>query len=161
MKSHSLPALLAIALFVCCGTARQTPQQKAEEEKTSQAVRQKLDERSYRIDVTYMMPMRGPSQAVNAYSITVDGSTIDSHLPYFGEAHNIPYGGGKGLTFKEEMESYKDNGWKKDCRNIVIQVKNEEDSYVFTLDVFDNGEVSVQVHCQNRDDISYRGALNF
>ena len=160
MKPYSFLAVMAITLFVSCGTTRQTPRQQAQEKQAAQAVQQKLDERSYQIDVNYMMPMRGPSQAVSVYSIKVDGSTIDSHLPYMGEARNVPYGGGKGLTFKEEIESYTDNGWKKDCRNIVIKVKNEEDNYVFTLDIYNNGEAYIQVHSQNRDDISYRGTLN-
>ena len=160
MKHYPILALLAIAVLVSCGTTSQTPQQKsAAEARTAQSIQKMLDERSFQIDVYYMIPLRGGSKSVTTYSITVDGSTIDSHLPYLGDAQNIPYGGGKGLNFKEEIASYSDQGVKKDCHTIVINVKNEEDSYVYTLGIFDNGEVSIHVNSRNRDDISYLGRI--
>ena len=160
MKHYSIFALLALAVFVSCGTTRQTPQEKsAAEARTAQSIQKMLDERSYQIDVYYMIPMRGGSKSVTTYSITVDGSVIDSHLPYMGDAHNIPYGGGKGLNFNEEIASYEDQSVKKDCHTIVINVKNEEDTYVYTLGIFDNGEVSIHVNSRNRDDISYLGRI--
>lgn len=160
MKHYSIFALLALAVFVSCGTTRQTRQEKsAAEARTAQSIQKMLDERSYQIDVYYMIPMRGGSKSVTTYSITVDGSVIDSHLPYMGDAHNIPYGGGKGLNFNEEIASYEDQGVKKDCHTIVINVKNEEDTYVYTLGIFDNGEVSIHVNSRNRDDISYLGRI--
>ena len=160
MKHYSIFALLALAVFVSCGITRQTPQEKsAAEARTAQSIQKMLDERSYQIDVYYMIPMRGGSKSVTTYSITVDGSVIDSHLPYMGDAHNIPYGGGKGLNFNEEIASYEDQGVKKDCHTIVINVKNEEDTYVYTLGIFDNGEVSIHVNSRNRDDISYLGRI--
>ncbi len=154
-------ALLALAFLSGCGTAAKTPEEKsADRERTARLVRQMLDERAFDIDIIHMMPLRGSSRAVTGYSITVDGSTIDSHLPYQGQARNVPYGGGKGLTFKEEIESYTDGGQKKDSRTLVITVKNEEDNYVYNLEIFDNGEASVHVRARNRDSISYRGRMN-
>ena len=160
MKHFSLLALLAIAVSVSCGTTRQTSEQKsAEEARTSQSIEKMLADRSFQIDVYYMIPFRGGSKSVTTYSITVDGSTIDSHLPFVGDAQNIPYGGGKGLNFKEEIASYTDEGVKKDCHTIVINVKNEEDTYVYTLGIFNNGEVSIHVNSRNRDNISYLGRI--
>lgn len=160
MKHYPILILLATALLVSCGTTRQTPQEKsAAEARTAQSIQKMLDDRSFQIDVYYMIPLRGGSKSVTTYSITVDGSTIDSHLPYQGDAQNIPYGGGKGLNFKEEIASYTDQGVKKDCHTIVINVKNEEDTYVYTLGIFDNGEVSINVNSRNRDNISYLGRI--
>lgn len=154
-------ALLSLAVLSGCGTTRQTPQEKSEAQaQTARRIQQMLDERAFDIDIIYMMPLRGSSRAVTGYSITVNGSTIDSHLPYQGQARNVPYGGGKGLTFKEEIESYTDSGLKKDSRSIVITVKNEEDNYVYNLEIFDNGEASLHVRARNRDSISYRGRMN-
>ncbi len=116
-----------------------------------------LDKRSYQIDVNYMIPHRGEAQTVSSYSITVDGSTIVSQLPYVGQAWSIPYGGGTGLNFKGNIDSYEDKGFQKDCRTIVLGVKNDEDSYVYTLNVYDNGTVYINVSCRNRDSINYNG----
>ena len=151
---------MAVAVLAGCGISKQTPQEKsAEEARTAQAIQQMLQERSFQIDVYYMIPLRGGSKSVNSYSITVDGSTINSHLPYVGDARSIPYGGGKGLTFKDDIDSYVDKGVKKDCHTIVIKVKNEEDTYVYTLGIYDNGEVSINVNSRNRDNISYLGRI--
>lgn len=157
MKRILFLALLAFTAFTACGVAGQTAQQ---QQQTAQAIQQMLDQRSYSIDVYYMIPLRGPAKSVTEYSLSVDGDVIDSHLPYVGQAQSAPYGGGKGLNFEETVKSYADKGWKKDCRTIVMDVRNEEDDYVFNLDIFDNGEVSIRVHCNNRDDINFQGRLS-
>lgn len=162
MKHGMITALvLAVLALTACGTTRQTAQEKrAEQERIAQSVRKVLDERSFQIDIDYMIPQRGGAQSVSAYSITVKGDTIDSHLPYRGEAWSIPYGGGSGLSFQGKIEKYTDNGFQKDRRNITINVRNQEDAYVYTMDIFDNGSADIHVHCQNRDDISYHGTLS-
>ena len=152
-------ALLA-ALFSlsACGVSAQTPEEKAADART---IRKMLDKRSYQIDVNYMIPQRGEAQSVSSFSLTVDGSSIDSQLPYAGQAWSLPYGGGKGLNFKGEIDSYEDKGSLKDGRTIVLGVKNDEDSYVYTLTVYDNGTVYINVSCRNRDSISYNGNICF
>lgn len=160
MKHKLILGFVALAIVSACGVSQQTAQRRvAEQNKVTQTVRQKLDGRSYQIDINYMMPLRGGAKAVNNYSVAVNESTIDSHLPYVGEARSVPYGGGKGLTFKDKIESYTDSGWVKDKRTIVVKVKTDEDSYIYTLEVFDNGSASVRVSSRNRDEISYMGRI--
>lgn len=153
MKAKSIFTIIVVAVSVCCGAAAQTPQEQ-------KAIQQALDERSYEIEINYMIPMREMAQSVSGYSLTVEGDSIDSQLPYIGQAQNIPYGGGKGLSFQADINSYTDKGLDKDCRTIVIDARNEEDHYVYTLDFYDSGDASVSVRCDNRDDISFRGYLN-
>ena len=153
-RNFAVALLAALFSVSACGISAQTPEEK---EADAQTIRKMLDKRSYQIDVNYMIPQRGEAQAVSSYSITVDGSTIVSQLPYAGQAWSIPYGGGKGLNFKGEIDSYEDKGFQKDCRTIVLGVKNDEDSYVYTLNVYDNGTVYIHVACRNRDSISFNG----
>lgn len=160
MKKSLIPVLVALALVTGCGVSQQTAQRRNEEQKrVAQTVQRKLDGRSFEIDINYMVPMRGGAKAVSNYSVKVDEATLNSHLPYLGEATSVPYGGGKGLTFKDKIESYSDSGWNNDRRTIVVKVKNEEDSYVYTLEIFNNGAASVRVNSKNRDDISYMGYI--
>lgn len=160
MRHFTVIALLAFVI-TACGVSRQSPQEKrAEQERIAQTVQQMLDNRSYRIDVDYMLPLRGRSQSVTSYSVTIKENTIDSHLPYFGNVRSVPYGGGKGLVFTEDIAYYTDYGVNNDRRTIVINVKNDEDNYVYTLEIFNNGEASIYVQCRNRDNIRYRGSLN-
>ena len=49
----------------------------------------------------------------------------------------------------------------KDKRHIEIEVKNDEDTYIYTLEVFDNGSSSIDVLARHRDRISYTGDMEF
>ena len=150
---------MSLPLVAGCGTFRQTPE---EQQRVAEAVNRQLDARDYRIDVNYMIPLRGGGKAVTgSYSITVEDTVIDSHLPYMGVARNVPYGGGKVLSFKDEIDEYVDNGWDQKGRRIVsFSTNNDEDIIVYTLTVFDNGQTDIQVHCRNRDDISFIGTMD-
>lgn len=155
-RSFAVALLAALFSLPACGISAQTPEEK---EADAQTIRKMLDKRSYQIDVNYMIPQRGEAQSVSSFSLTVDGSTIVSQLPYAGQAWSIPYGGGKGLNFKGKIDSYEDKGSLKDGRTIVLGVKNDEDSYVYTLNVYDNGTVYIHVACHNRDSISFNGYI--
>lgn len=158
MKHIGIFAVLAaLLLTTSCGLSARTPQ---EEQQDAALVQQILDSRSYEISIDYMTPLRGPGRSVSGYySIVIEGDTIQSCLPYFGQARSVPYGGGDGLNFKADIQKYTDKGMKGDRRTIVINVENEGDKLVYTLTVFDNGTTDVRVDCRNRDDISYRGTL--
>ena len=94
----SLILILSAALMICgCSSMRLTPEEKAQIETT---VQENLDNRKYVIEVDQMVPLRGGSRHVTNYSVEVDGDKLKSHLPYFGAAWNLPYGGGQGLTFE-------------------------------------------------------------
>ena len=156
----SIAAIIGIALLFACGSARQATKS-AEEQADAKLVAQKLDARQYTIDITYMMPQVGPSKPVDNYSIKVDGENFESWLPYAGRATGVPYGGGKGLTFKDTIDEYKDSGWDGDKRVVTMTVSNDEDTYTYILTVFDNGSAILNVNARNRDSISYNGNMVF
>ena len=137
---------------------RQTPEEKA---RIAQVVNENLDACRYRINIDYMTPRRGAGRAVTySYSLIVDGSKVDSHLPYVGVAYDIPYGGGKVLTFTDTIDEYYDTGWQKGRRVIKFATNNDEDIIIYSLTVYENGRVYVDVNCRKRDDISYRGMID-
>ena len=82
-----------------------------------------------------------------------------SYLPYFGRAYNVPYGGGKGLNFTAPIASYQEFLKRNGLRHIEIGVVNDEDTYLYTIEVFDNGSSSVDVHARQRERISYSGNI--
>jgi len=157
---HKILILAALALLVTgCGVLRQSPEEK---QRIAEAVMQRLDARDFRIDVNYMIPLRGGGRVISAgYSIAVkEGRIIDSHLPYIGAAYNVPYGGGKVLTFKDDIDEYSDSGWRNGLRTIAFRTDNDEDIIVYTLTVSSSGQTDIRVRSQNRDDISYRGVMD-
>ncbi|MBO5595611.1 MAG: DUF4251 domain-containing protein [Bacteroidales bacterium] len=156
---HLLTLLTALVVILLpgCAALRRSPEEKAAEKLR---IEQSLEAREYRIDVDYMLPLRGPGKSVTgSYSLTIDGSVVDSYLPYFGVAYNIPYGGGKALSFKGPIGEYRDSGWAKDRRTIIVSTDNGEDTLTYTITVFDDGTADISVRSRNREDIGFRGKI--
>ena len=162
MKKYvvKIVVLVAVIVFAACSTL--TPAQKAERRaKVEQAVNQALEEREYKIDIDMMYPRSGQARNVTSdYSLQVKGDSVYSYLPYFGRAYNIPYGGGKGLNFKSPITNYKSEKDQKGTTFIYFNVNNEEDYMEFKLEVFDNGNASIDLTPREREPISFSGKLD-
>jgi hypothetical protein len=152
-------ALLAAVLLGGCATSEERAAQKAEQVKKVTAA---LNRRQYKIAIARMYPMNGPSKTVTyGYSVEVKNDSLFSYLPYFGRAYNVPYGGGKGLNFSAPIGSYQEEVAKNGKRRIEIGLTNEEDTYLYILEVFDNGSSTVSVMSRQREQISYSGDMEF
>jgi len=152
-------ALLAAVLLGGCATSEGRAAQKAEQVKKVTAA---LNRRQYKIAIARMYPMNGPSKTVTyGYSVEVKNDSLFSYLPYFGRAYNVPYGGGKGLNFSAPIGSYQEEVAKNGKRRIEIGLTNEEDTYLYILEVFDNGSSTVSVMSRQREQISYSGDMEF
>ena len=88
------------------------------------------------------------------------GDTLISYLPYFGRVYWVPYGGGKGLNFMVTISSYEEWEKKNGLRHIEIGLKNEEDTYLYTIEVFSNGSATIDVMARQREQISYTGEMD-
>lgn len=156
--------VIAVALCGCAaytnadGTKMTKAQWAAMKE---QMVSEMLNNRRYKIDVSTMHPTRFPSKTLtSAFSLEVHGDTLVSVLPYLGRAYNIPYGGGKGLNFSAIIGQYKESKGKKDYRKVDISVTNDEDTYLFQLEVSVSGTASILVRSRNRDQITFTGTID-
>lgn len=106
--------------------------------------------------------MRGSSKNVSyGYSVEVRNDSLFSYLPYFGRAYEVPYGGGKGLSFEAPILHYQETMTKNKSRQIGIELTNEEDSYTYHITVFENGSSSIDVQARKRESISYSGEMIF
>ena len=153
--------MLTASLATACVTVspgEKEAKQKAVEEKVLQA----LKEKHYTIDVYMMYPQgRGGISVTSDYSVEVKGDTLVSYLPYFGRAYQVPYGGGKGLNFTEQIEHYSAKRDDKGRTTITIELTNDEDTYTYILTIFENGKATVDVRSEQREPISYSGELSF
>ena len=155
----SVMALTAWVMLVGCATAEERAARAAEHAK---AVKTALQERNYQIAVNRMYPSRGASKTVSSgYTVEVRNDSLISYLPYFGRAYDVPYGGGNGLNFSAPIRNYKESQTKSDLRHIEIDVKNDEDTYLYTLDIFDNGSTDINVRSRQREPISFSGQMEF
>lgn len=151
--------VMGVLVLVACSSL--TPAEKAERQaKRAQAVEQALAARHYRVSVNMMYPRNGKAKSVSSdYGLEVKGDTLVSYLPYFGRAYNVPYGGGKGLNFTETLTEYHSQKLSNGATQVLIKVKNEEDVYNFTLEIFDNGSTSIDLNSRERESINYSGNM--
>jgi len=127
----------------------------------AQVIKEKIDSKHYVINVDRMLPMSGQSrQLTSSYSLTIKGDTIISHLPYFGQAYSVPYGGGKGLVFEAPATVYTVSHDRKGTAKISFQTRSEDDVYRFNVQIFNNGSTTIQVTPNNRQSISFYGDLD-
>ena len=149
--------LVASVMLSGCATAEERTARAAEQ---AAKVRTALTERNYKISIDHMYPMKGGSKSVSfGYTVEVRNDSLFSYLPYIGRAYQIPYGGGKGLNFSERIGSYRESQKNSGERQIEINVTNEEDTYIYLIKVFSNGNSSIDVTSRQRDHISYSGEL--
>lgn len=157
MKNKLIIICTAIASIACaCGALSMTPEEKARYEA---AVQEHLDNRSFHIDVDMMYPLRGTSKHVATQSLKVKEDMVYSCLPYFGVAYSVPYGGGKGLHFEAGITGYVDTRPKADRRVIYLTTHNEEDHYLYTITVFNNGRADIEVRCRNLELVRFSGKV--
>ncbi len=93
------------------------------------------------------------------YGVELKGDSIYSHLPYYGRAYSIPYGGGDGLIFQEPVSNYTVKYDEKNKATITFTARSDEDRYDFRIEIFSNGSASLFVQPGNRQSINYQGNL--
>ena len=150
-----------MVLLSSCGSTNSLT--KAEREAAmAQQVQDALDARHYTIAVDWMKPLGGVPRQVNSdYELKVNGEELDCYLPYIGRAYRLPYGGGKGLNFKAQIQNYSIQQLTSNRSQIEFTVRNDEDVYRFRIDVFDNGKSIIDIMAQDRDAISFDGEMVF
>ena len=163
MKKWILPLLAVVLTVSSCGVlSGETREERARREaREARMVDENLQSANFRIEIDRMYPVRGSSQHVTNYSVSVKDGVLNSHLPYFGQAWRVPYGGGHALNFKADIGSYNVTRTRDDGYEVRIFVKTDEDQHVYTLTIFNNGRTSLDVQSQNRERISYSGMMDF
>lgn len=160
MKKLMMTMVAAVLLTACATTQNDGLTKEQRRAKVAQMVRQQLAERHYTIEVDHCYPRRGGSRRIDyGYELTVSGDTLKSYLPYFGRAYHIPYGGGKGLHFNSIITDYQQGLVKQGLTRIVILTQNEEDTYQYVVEVFENANASIQVFSREREDIGFSGTM--
>ena len=163
MKQWILTLLAVLLTVSSCGVlSGETREERVlREAREAQMVVDNLSAGNFTIDIDRMYPIRGTSQHVTNYSVSVKDGVLDSHLPYIGQAWRVPYGGGHALNFKAPVGTYNVVQTRKDGYEVRIYVKTDEDQHIYLLTVFNNGRASLEVQSQNRERISYSGAMDF
>ncbi len=123
----------------------------------AEEIKEDMADRHFLIDVRQMYPQSAPAQTLaSTFTLELSGDTLYSNLPYFGRAYHVPYGGGDGLHFTAEIFDYKLRR-VKDCWRTTFSTRHEGDTYVYTIDVYDNSAATIGISSNNREHISFSG----
>ena len=161
-RTAILTMMLGILLLQGCAVMTESREDRAARlEREAQMVRQGVETGDFKIDIRMMMPLRGGSRHVDNYSVKVKDGHIVSYLPYFGRAWDLPYGGGHGLSFEADIEDSAVYAGSDGSYTVRLLIKTDEDSHVYTFQIFRSGSASLLVQSKNREPINYSGDLVF
>lgn len=156
MKISRFFMMTGIALLLC---GQSLFSQEVKQDKAQQ-VKELIDSGNFVIEVNRAFPMSGRSvNLTSLYTIELKGDSVQSHLPYYGRAYSIPYGGGDGLRFDKQITEYQVSYDKKSTATINFNSRSEDDNFKFSLKVYPNASATVFVQPTNRQSISYHGDL--
>jgi hypothetical protein len=165
MKKIALIMAIA-ALMVSCRTTSGVTNgmSKAEREAyVAEQVYNGLNELHYTIEVSHMTQRRGGMRTLSGgYELEIKGDTVISYLPYFGDVYagrTVPYGQQKGLNFTSRIYNYAAVMEKQGEYRIQFETETDEDRYLYTIQLFDNGKSYIDVLGENRTSISFIGNM--
>lgn len=118
-----------------------------------------LQERRFVFIPHSVLPTGGRNrQLTSDFSLLVSGDTIQSYLPYFGRAFTAPISPGQGgMNFTITNYEYNMVSGKNGRQEITIKPREGTDVRQMTLQVYPDGNASLQALSNNRQAISYNG----
>jgi hypothetical protein len=162
MKKILFTLMAAAILFSGCGVLNESREDRLiRQEREAQMLIQGIESGHYRINIDRMIPLRGQSKHVDAYSVRVKGDHIVSYLPYFGRAWDLPYGGGHGLNFEADIQESVVYREADGSYTVRLLIKTDEDTHVYTFQIFTSGKATLLVQSKNREPINFYGDYDF
>lgn len=162
-RATFITLLLGITLLQGCSALFESSEDRmARQQREFQTIRESVESGDFKIDIRQMIPLQMSPRHVTNYSVSVKGDHIVSHLPYAGRAWDVPYGGGHALNFESDIQEtavYRDDS--NGSYTVRLLVKTDEDTHVYTFQIFSSGKASLLVQSKNRDSISYNGEFVF
>jgi len=147
------PYLICLAISILAGSFMAKAQKKSPDE-----IKKIVESQNYVFKAQWANPQASISrQLTSDYDLTIAGDTVISYLPYFGRAYVAPIDPSEGgIRFTSTKFDYKlsQNGksWK-----VMIKPKDSPGVQQLYLEIFDNGNATLQVVSTDRQAISFNG----
>ena len=118
---------------------------------THQLVEQAISQRRMTIEVDHMQTQRyGNHRVTSDFCLKLRGDTLESYLPFFGQAYSLPYGSpSQGLNFTSPIYGFRQS------------TTNNGATCYYRVDIYPNGKAYIFVRPQERDFVSFDGELVF
>ena len=158
MKKNIIILAMMLMTIMGCATLQEREERK---ERMRMAVAEAVETKQMHIDITSMNTMRYGSRTVTPdFFLELKGDTVISHLPYFGQLYQAPMmSPSQGLNFETIAKSIRVAKTKKDVSRIEIEMKTDEDTYSYVIELYDSGKAYIHVRSQHRDPISFDGDI--
>lgn len=159
---HVLGILVAACCLMACATTKTKDQRDAEGQQAYRQITDSVDNRSFTVEINYVIPRKlQPRFLTSEYTVRVQGDTIVSFLPYFGVAYraDIANQSRSPLDFKSAITDFRAGWTKKKKMHIRLKTRNNMDYITYGLDIFTNGNVSLDVTPTDRESITFTGRL--
>lgn len=157
-RKRILVWLLPLLTMVGCMTVQERAEQQA---KMRKAVVEAVASRHLHIDIRSMSTLRYGSKMVTSdFFLELQGDTLCSDLPYWGQAYQAPVGSSSiGLNFEAPILRYSESRPKANKTQLELDVRTQEDTYHYLIELYDTGESYICVRSLNRDPISFDGTI--
>lgn len=157
--------ILLVAFILCFNLVDGQEKSKKELKEEKKLNKQKevdtlVESKVFNFEASFVQPLgRGQLNIQGqGYEVKYSRDQIESFLPYFGRAFNIGYGGDSGLNFKGSPEEFTIEKKKKHYL-IKTTIKAKNDTFLFSLYVYFDGNASLTVNSNQRQSISYTGII--
>lgn len=157
--------LIVIAVLFCfnlvIGQEKSKKELKAEQKLNKQKeIETLVQSKAFIFEANFVQPLGGKQTNIQGegYEVKYSPEEIVSFLPYFGRAFNIGYGGDSGLNFTGKPEEYT---IEKNKKYVLIKTstKGENDTFLYSLYAYFDGNASLTVNSNQRQTISYTGSI--
>jgi hypothetical protein len=153
--------MLATMMLASCGGASKAVRSEADKA-NAEVVTSMLEKKVYKMDFDRGYPTAGPSIPLNSrYYVSIIRDKVESFLPYFGRAYNIPYGGGEGLSFTAPITDYKMTQDRKGRWVVTFNARTAEDRYQFRIEIYPTGSAYLSVTATQKQTMSFSGHIDF
>ena len=153
---------LGILALQGCGVLMESREDRlVRAEAEAQYVREAVEACKFKVDITQMIPLQMAPRHVSNYWVKVEDKHIVSNLPYAGRAWDVPYGGGHALNYESDIQEtalYRNDDGSYTVR---LLIRTDEDTHVYTFQIYLNGKASLLVQSKNRDAINFNGEMDF
>ena len=150
--------MMALLLTAGCATQQERAEQRARER---QAVKEAVESKRLHIDIRSMNTLRyGAKMVTTDFFLELRGDTLRSYLPYLGQVRQSPMlSPSIGLNFESPVLRYSESHPKANKTQMELEVKTQEDTYRYQIDVYDSGAAYIHVRSMHRDPISFDGTV--
>lgn len=167
MKSLVIGFVGVFLFFSCGSSSKSNSDKKAIKEQAKQErieeVKVMLASGHYVFDADVAMGQRGRMITVSGdnYTLEIMGDSATAYLPFYGTSHMVvDMSGDGGIKFTSKLEELSTSSNEKRNSFVLKTVARKNMiTYTIMLEVFENGNASLNVNPSNSSSMSYDGQI--